>query len=177
MNKMSLPMAYAMKKRAKKMADGGMLTDDGYQSHDKPEVDGGLMPKAHLALELEEEMKPDHDDHMKSGIEHDVENQLGDEDEGAGGGDPIHPMVKRIVMGLMKGYSEGGMVANEDKRITGSMPDEFDDLALRDDLEFSDTGANSGDELGDAQEDEDRHDMVSRIIRSRSKKDRMPRPA
>jgi hypothetical protein len=44
-------------------------------------------------------------------------------------------------------------------------------------MEFCYTGANSGDEVGDEQEDEDEHDMVSRIMKSRLKKDRMPHPA
>lgn len=39
------------------------------------------------------------------------------------------------------------------------------------------TGENEGDELGDEQEDDDRKDIVARIMRSRAKKDRMPRPA
>lgn len=55
-------------------------------------------------------------------------------------------------------------------------PNEFDYLALRDDLSFSYTGANSGDELGNEREDQDRKDMVARIMRSRAKKDRLPNP-
>jgi hypothetical protein len=112
-------------------------------------------------------------------------NQMGDEDEGAGDMDAIHPMVMRIMMGLAKGYSEGGRVANEDAGESASEPDdmakdkmnEFDDLALRDDLEFKETAASSGDEDGDAAEDHDRNDIVSRIMRSRAKRDRMPSPA
>jgi hypothetical protein len=45
-----------------------------------------------------------------------------------------------------------------------------------DDLEQHYTGENSGDELGNAQEDEDRRDIVSRIMKSRRLKDRLPRP-
>lgn len=71
-----------------------------------------------------------------------------------------------------KMYSEGGKVAN-----AGGDPSRIDDLALRDDLEFSETGANSGDELGDDQEEKDRRDIVSRIMHSLAKKDKMPRPA
>lgn len=89
-------------------------------------------------------------------------------------------MVDRI---MAKKYSEGGKVANERQGdstdvmpTAGDAPNEFDDLALRDDLEFHDTGANSGDELGNAQEDEDRRDIVSRVMRSRAKRDRLPNP-
>jgi hypothetical protein len=92
------------------------------------------------------------------------------------------PLVEKIMMGRAKGYSEGGRVANEDhgpmdSRLAGFDQNEFDDLSLRDDLEFSYTGKTSGDEKGDAQEDEDRKDIVSRIMKSRAKKDRMPNPA
>lgn len=83
-------------------------------------------------------------------------------------------MVDRI---MRKKYSEGGMVANDDKVLADFLPNEFDELAKDDDLDFSYTGANSGDEIGNEQEDEDRRDIVARIMRSRAKRDRMPRPA
>lgn len=69
-------------------------------------------------------------------------------------------------------YSEGGRVANGD-----GDPPHIDELALDDDLEFSDTGANSGDELGDSQEESDRKGIVDRIMHSLAKKDKPPRPA
>lgn len=84
-----------------------------------------------------------------------------------------------LVMRIMhKRYSKGGQVANQDEEITGDMPNEFDVLHLDDDLE-SDYGDddNSGDALGNDQEDEDRKDIVSRIMVSRKKKDRLPNPA
>lgn len=75
--------------------------------------------------------------------------------------------------------SEGGMVANDvgNGESADEMPNQFDDLVLDDDLESSYDGANSGDELGNKQEDEDRHDIVSKIMKSNRKKDRNPRPA
>lgn len=76
-----------------------------------------------------------------------------------------------------QGYSEGGKVANQDEIVAGFDPNEFDDLHLRDDLEFNYTGANSGDEIDNDRENKDREDIVARIMRSRAKKDRMPRPA
>lgn len=78
---------------------------------------------------------------------------------------------------MKKRYSEGGRVANTDELTADFDPMEFDYLHLRDDLEFSETGDNSGDFLGDEQEDEDRRDIVSRVMRSRAKQDRMPNPA
>ncbi len=91
------------------------------------------------------------------------------------------PSVDRI-MAKRKKYSKGGMVANggddDFEKLAGEAPAEFDDLALRDDLEFSETGANSGDELGNAQETEDRKDAVSRIMKARAaRKQSNPRPA
>ena len=49
-------------------------------------------------------------------------------------------------------------------------PNEMDDLALRDDLEMSDTGANSGDELDNRMEDQDRMDIIERVLKSNAKK-------
>jgi len=83
-------------------------------------------------------------------------------------------MISKI---MAKHYSEGGRLANKTEITADFDPNEFDDLALRDGLEEHETGANSGDELGDEQEDEDRRDMVSKIMRSRAKRDKLPRPA
>lgn len=75
-------------------------------------------------------------------------------------------------------FSKGGMVANDTPNITDEMPNEFDDLVLRDDLTSTyGEDNNSGDESGDSQEDEDRKDIVARIMKSRAKKDRNPNPA
>jgi hypothetical protein len=165
----------------KKMAEGGMMTDMGYQSKEKPEVDGDLMPEAHLKQELAEHVA--HMDAPDSGVEHDVMNQEGAEDEGAGDMDSIHPMIMKIVMGRAKGYSEGGKVANEESGESSDKPtmakwdgNEFDELAKDDDLEFDSTAANSGDDLGNKAEDHDQSDIISRIMKSRAKKDRMAVP-
>lgn len=87
-------------------------------------------------------------------------------------------MVGRIMKQRQQHFSKGGMVANQDTQITGMMPNEFDDLHLRDELDGSDmeTGAAAGDNLGNAQEDKDRRDIVSRIMKSRAKKDKLPNP-
>jgi len=78
-------------------------------------------------------------------------------------------------------YSQGGKVANQEhgkdnNELAGFLPNEFDDLVIRDDLESSYDGANAGDHLGNSQEDEDRRDIVSQIMKSRAKKDRLPNP-
>jgi hypothetical protein len=125
-----------------------------------------------------------HDATHQSRMDHPEMNQMGDMDEGAGDDDSIHPMVRKIMMGRMQGYSEGGKVANKDMGLSTDSGDEMadlkgnemDDLALRDDLSADDTGASAGDMDGDAQEDMDRKDMVARIMRSRAKKDKLPSP-
>lgn len=90
------------------------------------------------------------------------------------------PALMRI-MAKRKKMSKGGMVANGGDDDLDSMadsnPNNFDDLALRDELESSYTEANSGDDLGNAQEDMDRRDTVSRIMRQRKMKQSNPRPA
>jgi len=159
-------------------AEGGMLTDSGYQSSCNEHCESPCM--VHEQAEPVNAMLPEDPPHSEGRAL--SLNQHGASDEGAGDMDSIHPLIKKIMMSRAKGYSEGGKVANEDhgpmdSRLAGFKQNEFDDLALRDDLEESYTGKNSGDELGDAQEDSDRRDIVSRIMKSRAKKDRMPRPA
>lgn len=91
-------------------------------------------------------------------------------------------MVHRII-GKHKErmYSKGGMIANggddDLDRMADGAPNNFDDLSLRDDLESSNSGANSGDELGNKAEEHDRDDIVSRVHKSWKKKDKNPRPA
>ena len=160
----------------KKMAEGGMMTNDGYQSEKKPDVDGDLMPEAHKRAELQEHVE--HMDAPDSSVEHAEMNQEGDEDEGAGGGDEIDPFVMKIMMGRAKGYSKGGQVANED---SGESSSDSEELAKSESNEFDELGKSGGmdaqyhgsEEIGDEQEDEDRDDIVSRVMKSRSKRDRM----
>lgn len=119
-------------------------------------------------------------------VEHPVENQ--DHDEEAL--DMVGRIMKQRQQSFAKGgeahdcmgpgckhYSHGGKVANKDHDIADFEENEFDVLPKEDDLEFHYTGKNSGDELGNEELDEEEQDLVSRIMRSRSKKDRMPNPA
>jgi hypothetical protein len=91
--------------------------------------------------------------------------------------DAVHEddIVERAMKKRM--YSKGGMVANggEDDldNLADGKPNEFDDLAMRDDLEFSYDGKNSGDERGHPLEEDD--DIVSRIMKKRAQHN--PRPA
>jgi hypothetical protein len=67
--------------------------------------------------------------------------------------------------------SKGGMVANDHKSNRGT-----DYLATNDELEFNYTGSNSGDELSSPGEDHRRKDIVSKVMASRKKKDKLPNP-
>jgi hypothetical protein len=89
--------------------------------------------------------------------------------------EPEDDIVNRI---LQQRYSKGGQVANETEELAGFAPNEFDDLVLRDDLESSYTGENSGDYIGNEGEDDRREDIVSRILRSlRKRPGHNPNPA
>ena len=83
-------------------------------------------------------------------------------------------MIARI-MHKRKMYSEGGKVANDvGVAEADKMPAEYDDLVLRDDLESSYDGENSGDMDG-SKLNQDEGDMISRIMKKR--KQTNPRPA
>lgn len=156
------------------------LHDMAKQEHHKVLHDMKHMKKPHLYADGgfidEEEASGYHEMPSKDEEEPDVYRgymaQGGSvEDEGP------DDMVGRIMKHRMKGYSKGGRVSNETPITADFEPNQFDDLVSRDDLEHHYTGKNSGDEIGDEQEDEDRRDIVKRIMRSRHKKDRMPHPA
>lgn len=92
----------------------------------------------------------------------------------------MEDMVGRILKQSQKMYSKGGMVANDEHSFEEEFhqPNDFDDLALRDELEFSETGANSGDHLGNEGEDKRRKDIVSKVMASwRKSSGRNPSPA
>jgi hypothetical protein len=78
-----------------------------------------------------------------------------------------------------KHYSQGGVVSNEgeDKlsMMADSDPNEFDELVLDGGEDFNYNEENSGDAIGNEREDEDRNDIVSRIMKSQAKKDRLPK--
>ncbi len=88
-------------------------------------------------------------------------------------------MIARIMSKREQMYSKGGRVANDDHAFEYEFeePANHDDLSRRDNLSFAYTGANSGDELGDERLDHDNNDIVSRVMKSRRKKDRLPNPA
>lgn len=167
--KQSLAIAYAMKRKAKKMSDGGPVPDQnkvkGFVKGFTGKAMGGEMKSGYLPM-------PEEHEEMNEAAMHEDEMDMNQH--------PVHAEdsgEEGIVDRIMKRFSKGGQVANATPPMADKMPSEYDDLVLDDDLEFHDTGTNSGDELGNAQEDEDRKDIVSRIMSSRKKKDRNPRPA
>ncbi len=92
----------------------------------------------------------------------------------AGGGE-VKPDDDELVMRIMKKrYAMGGEV---DKPIVDEMPAEYNEMAIEPAEEFSETGANSGDEDGDEAHDKDDEETIAGIMKSRKKKDKMPRPA
>lgn len=166
---MSMAIKYAMMKKHKKMAEGGEVE----MMEDKPNPVDISMKKAFktpkkyaeggfIHEEEESGYEPMPEEHASHEYKHPVENQEDHED-----------MVGRIIL---KHLSKGGMVANATPIKADFEENEFDDLVKDDGLEQHYTGANSGDELGDEQEDHDRHDMISMIMKSRKKKDRLPHP-
>ena len=159
----SLAIAYSMKRRAKKMAKEA----GGEMSHQECDENCSSPCDMH-APEMQDDMGPA-DEAMGSmdDMAQEAPSESDDKD-----------MISRI---MSKRMSKGGMVANEDhghddEDLADFMPNEFDDLAMRDDLEESYTGANSGDELGNEGEDKRRSDIVARIMASRAKKDKLPNP-
>ncbi len=152
----SLAIAYGMKKKAKKMAEGGEVHADSEGKSIATIIDyPGYYDTKGRPLP-----RPSETPHAEGGlIDHD-------------------DVVDRV---MRKRYSEGGRVANggddDLETLADSAPREFDDLALRDELESSNSGANAGDFLGNKQELDDRRDIVARVMRQRSMKQRNPRPA
>lgn len=198
--KQSLAIAYAMKRKAQEMAHGGEMCAHGKymceMCHGGKMAEGGFveeekdsgylsMPEEHEKMNDEAKMEDDrmlnqhgedevgaqgidydNESHKERFVDHPVENQSFEEED----------MVDRIMRQRAESYSEGGRVSNDTPMLADYEENEFDDLVKDDDLEHHYTGANSGDEIGNDQEDEDRDDIISRIMRSRRLKDRMPNP-
>lgn len=152
-------MSMGMMMRRKKMASGGSMPCAAHGMEMCDMCHGGKMMAEGGLMEEEASGYPS----MPS--EHDEMNESADHED--------DEMIARIMKKRM--MSKGGQVANDTSPITDSKPAQYDDLVLRDDLESSYTGANSGDYLGNEQLDKDEHDIISRIMKKR--KDKNPRPA
>ncbi len=82
------------------------------------------------------------------------------------------------------GFAEGGDVVDRIMKKRSHEPivdfedndfDASDEEKVPDDADY--TAENSGDELGNKELDENDADLIRRIMKSRAKKDKMPRPA
>lgn len=161
---MSMAMKYAVQKRNRRMAEGGDVS---------PAHPGSSMSAhqrtydAKTQSENEARLKtPEGDAERMAGNA----KRLGMAEGGeacqacrggtcmAHGGDVVDRVIKRM--------SEGGMIANGgDTNDADQEPAQFDDLALRDDLESSYTGANSGDMDGAPEGLSDDEQMIERIMK------------
>lgn len=77
-------------------------------------------------------------------------------------------MVDKI---MAKRMAKGGEVTADEK------PNEFDEMELEPAPNPPHSGNDYGDDLGNEEIDENDHDLISRIMRSRAKRDSLPRPA
>jgi hypothetical protein len=202
--KQSLAIAYSMKRKAQHKAHGGKIHDEemasGYlpmpEKHEKHNAAAMHEEEKHLNQHMAHGGKMHH--MAKGGMAHDEKATCAACQSGlphshhAHGGDIHHSKhmahggeshhdhedVVGHILKKLPHYSEGGRIANDDHHLAGLKPNEFDDLALRDDLEDThNTGKDDGDYLGNAREDHDRHDVVAHILKSMKKKDRLPHPA
>lgn len=166
--KQSLAIAYNMKRKAKKMADGGTVA---MTKEEREDANTGAAPTDYGPNEQydDESGKPMPNSQL-------VHQWYGSRAALPGekmsfGGDVVDKAMR-------KRYSEGGEVANDTPAMADSLPNDFDDLSLRDDLTSTyGEDDNAGDSLDNTQENSDREDIIARIMRSRAKKDRLPRPA
>jgi hypothetical protein len=150
----SVAIAYAMKRKA--------------EERDRNKAHGGMMHYAHGGY-AEGDMDEECYDCMRGNCDvHDPEgmNMLHE-----GGGDIVDRIIRRRM-------SEGGRVANQehgpdDDDLAGFSPAEYDDLVLDDYLEPH-YPAENRDLIGNEKEDEEDRDIVSRIMKSRRLRDKMP---
>ena len=173
--KQSLASAYATKRQPQKMSDGGFIEKEnasGYVDHN-----GDLVRVVRKATEEDMRTLGQHgaEEQGPEGVAMSEGGFITDNEQSE---DHELDMVGRVMKQRQEHFSEGGRVANATPIEADFKENEFDDLVLRDDLESTNgEDDNSGDALGNKQEDEDKADVISRIMRQRSMKQRNPRPA
>lgn len=165
--KQAVAIAYAMKRKANHggyMSQGGMLTGSGYQSECNEHCNSPCEVHEQASGFVDEtapNRMPNHQGLTDSG-EQDESHEM--------------DMVGKALVRRKQLLSQGGMIANKKGPGVDGLPNEFDDLALRDGLEFSYSGANSGDEDGGSENDSRLQDMVARVMLKR-RKQHNPSPA
>jgi hypothetical protein len=181
--KQSLAIAYAMKRKKKAhggcMAEGGEM-DDSMHDTENPvakSVKKAFHAPGYAGGGMVHEEKASGYEHVPMPCENCGHVSHKEENQGATEHDDMEDDMIEHIMKKRKHYSHGGKVSNEDEPVADSEPAEYDDMEKDDHLEEHYSGKNSDDEDGDEAEDEDRRDVVSMIMKSRKKKDKMPRPA
>lgn len=179
MEKPNLAIAYAMKKKTKKMKDGGEVDQKFWNRVDPDsDKDGGNTAEQWGEKANNATLSPyspkyieDQKDAMRSLPMKMAEGGMAESNEDDA------DMITRI-MHKRKMMAEGGVVADEPEHEMDSHSADFDYLSSGD---LDDTSTNSGeadgDMLGNHQEDEDRHSIVDRIMKQRKMKNTNPRPA
>lgn len=196
MPKPNLPMAeggHVMSRRERmmhafhggKMAEGGFIGEEkasGFVEHEEDDVkhDEPAMHESERKLNQHGMYEEGHEDGGEGFHDESYMGNPGNAHDEYQSPEHEEDMVSRIMKSRQHMYSEGGRIANggEDDldRMADSKPNNFDDLALDDHLEGHNSGADDGDSLGNHQEDEDRKDIISKVMASRRKKDRLPNP-
>jgi hypothetical protein len=149
-----------------RLADGGVVDQD-QKNRSEEEMTAHLMGGDPAGMLSDDEKMAADPNYAKHPTGPDTHYRTGNFADGG--------LIDRI-LSKRKKMSEGGRVANATPITAGFSPNEFDDLVLRDDLHSTyGQDDNAGDSLGNAREDQDRHDIVKRIMKKRS--DRLPRPA
>lgn len=177
----SMAIAYNMKKKSKKMAEGGDVMKAERHAHDKgTSASGAKIRSGNRSMDFSKHpiasapsihREMGREDHREA-KERAAESLYAEHDRPkpklkglAEGGDVEGDHIDRI---LSKCMSEGGVVSNEQGEHADEMPNEFDDMVLDDHLDFHDTAANSGDDLGSKLNQKE--DMQDRILRKRASK-------
>ena len=181
--KQSLAIAYALKRKAKKMADGGQVEHEAAES-DAVERQEHQEPQ-HDLVDRQEQSKP-----LKQLAEGgDIEEDSVDRQEHKAPqkdlvdhSDPSKPIIMQKlakggvvdrIMAKRKGPLAEAMEGEaEEDHLADSEENEFDDVVKEDSAE---SHIPSDEEHSDEQEDEDRKDIVSKIMASRRLKDKMPK--
>ena len=164
----SLAIAYSMKKKAKKMAEGGMMGEqsDAHEEEMLHEPEDSLSEMSGAGVQ-------GHQIHIHVNPKQGYGEHRGNYAHGGMAGEQSKEhemdmvdriMTKRACKGGM--YSEGGKVADGEEELADTKPNEFD-VMEDNDLAFSDTGESSGDEHGSKLNQEE--DMVDRIMKKRKK--------
>lgn len=161
-----ISIAYTMKKKAKKKASGGTVESGdktmNYAKGGSVEDDGPVVEKT--PVQAGSAPPPQEPAQLVSQEEAEKFRKGANFAEGGSVACPScgHQGDGMVDRAMVKKMSKGGQVANDtgEGQSAGSLPNQFDDLVLRDELEQHYTGANSGDEKGGPSKD----DLVARAM-------------